>query len=92
MSAGAVPKDSGKKSKSKHTKSRQQPQQSHIVTHPSITAQPAFQLDDNYNEWFPPLGESLTSQVSSSNRHFVEVCIVVVVVFSKFYLFLFFVF
>jgi len=89
MSASAVPKDNGKKSKSKHTKSRQQPQQIHTVTHPSITAQPEFQLVDNYNEWFPPFEESSRNQASISNQHFVEVC---VVVFSMFYLLLFFVF
>ncbi len=88
MSASAVPNDNGKKSKSKHTKSRQQLQQIHTVTHPSITAQPEFQLVDNYNEWFSPLEESSRNEASISNRHFVEVCVVVVVVvFSMFYLF-----
>ncbi|CAF1313722.1 unnamed protein product, partial [Adineta ricciae] len=60
-------KDDGSRSNNAHYTSGQRPQQVRTAPRSASTAQTGFQLNGNYNEMFPALGESVPSQPSRHN-------------------------
>ena len=66
-------------------KSGQKAQQVQFEYNTSITNEPEFQPGDDYDEQFPQLGESSSSQVSNQTRRASEVWIVLLFCFAPIY-------
>ena len=66
-------KNDGNLSNNAHYTTRQRPQQVRTATQSVSTAQTGFQLNSNYNEMFPALGEPVRSQPSRRNTQPEEV-------------------